>query len=63
MDRDCINYMVSRFSTLYQENIKEGINMINPKDLELLNSEEGRKQLDPEFVKEFSDGGKEEGEE
>lgn len=37
--------------------------MINPKDLELLNSEEGRKQLDPEFVKEFSDGGKEEGEE
>lgn len=30
--------------------------MINPKDIELLDTEEGRKQLDPEFVEEFSPG-------
>lgn len=35
--------------------------MINPKDLELLNTEEGKKELDPNFVDEF-DGGKEDDE-
>ena len=35
--------------------------MINPKDLELLDTEEGRKELDPNFVSEF-EGGKEDGE-
>lgn len=30
--------------------------MLNPKDLELLDSEEGCKELDPAFVEEFSNG-------
>lgn len=30
--------------------------MINPKDIELLLTEEGRAQLDPEFVSEFTQG-------
>lgn len=30
--------------------------MINPKDIELLDSEEGRKELDPEFVAEITNG-------
>ena len=30
--------------------------MINPKDLEKLNTEEGRKELNPDFVAEFING-------
>lgn len=30
--------------------------MINPKDVELLDTEEGRAQLDPDFVEEFANG-------
>lgn len=30
--------------------------MINPKDVELLDTEEGRKELEPEFIEEFSGG-------
>lgn len=30
--------------------------MFNPKDLELLDTEEGRKQLDPDFVAEVTNG-------
>lgn len=30
--------------------------MINPKDIELLDSEEGKLQLDPDFVAEFENG-------
>ena len=30
--------------------------MINPKDLKKLDSEEGRKELNPEFVAEFENG-------
>lgn len=30
--------------------------MINPKDVELLDTEEGKKELDPDFVNEFANG-------
>lgn len=30
--------------------------MINPKDIELLDTEEGKKELNPEFVEEFGPG-------
>lgn len=34
---------------------KEELFMFNPKDIELLDTEEGRAQLDPDFVAEFTD--------
>ena len=30
--------------------------MINPSDIELMETDEGKKQFDPEFLKEFENG-------